>query len=107
MLKDLYPYSFANAASSVASSIQAIIASLSANVIQAFRPQIVKNYSQNNKISDSIYVNNIREDSPKIEKLPDYEYDDSKQELDIFYNRFIDRDNEFSGKLRDYLIQIM
>lgn len=37
-----------NAASSVASSIQAIIASLSANVIQAFRPQIVKNYSQNN-----------------------------------------------------------
>ena len=52
-------------------------------------------------------MNNIREDSPKIEKLPDYEYDDSKQELDIFYNRFIDRDNEFSGKLRDYLIQIM
>lgn len=37
-----------NAASSVASSIQAIIASLSANVIQAFRPQIVKTYSQNN-----------------------------------------------------------
>lgn len=36
-----------NAASSVASSVQGIISSLSANVIQAFRPQIVKNYSQN------------------------------------------------------------
>ena len=83
----------------------------STNPIQEKVPVVpkdyAKNYSQNNKISDSIYVNNIREDSPKIEKLPDYEYDDSKQELDIFYNRFIDRDNEFSGKLRDYLIQIM
>ena len=83
----------------------------SSNPIQEKVPIVpkdyAKNYSQNNKISDSIYVNNIREDSPKIEKLPDYEYDDSKQELDIFYNRFIDRDNEFSGKLRDYLIQIM
>lgn len=83
----------------------------SSNPIQEKVPVVpkdyAKNYSQNNKISDSIYVNNIREDSPKIEKLPDYEYDDSKQELDIFYNRFIDRDNEFSGKLRDYLIQIM
>lgn len=36
-----------NAASSIASSVQGIISSLSANVIQAFRPQIVKNYSQN------------------------------------------------------------
>ena len=83
----------------------------SSNPIQEKVPIVpkdyAKNYSQNNKISDSIYVNNIREDSPKIEKLPDYEYDDSKQELDIFYNRFIDRDNELSGKLRDYLIQIM
>lgn len=34
-----------NAASSVASSVQGIISGLSANVIQAFRPQIVKNYS--------------------------------------------------------------
>lgn len=40
-----------NAASSIASSIQGIISGLSANVIQAFRPQIVKNYSQD-KISE-------------------------------------------------------
>lgn len=38
-----------NAASSVASSVQGVISGLSANVIQAFRPQIVKNYS-NNKV---------------------------------------------------------
>lgn len=36
-----------NAASSVATSIQGVVSGLSANVIQAFRPQIVKNYSQN------------------------------------------------------------
>lgn len=35
-----------NAASSVATSIQSVIASLSANVIQAFRPQIIKNYAK-------------------------------------------------------------
>lgn len=40
-----------NAASSVASSVQGIISGLSANVIQAFRPQIVKNYS-NDKIDE-------------------------------------------------------
>lgn len=35
-----------NAASSVATSIQGIISNLSANIIQAFRPQIIKKYAQ-------------------------------------------------------------
>lgn len=35
-----------NAASSVASSIQGVVSSLSVNVVQAFRPQIIKQYAQ-------------------------------------------------------------
>ncbi len=37
-----------NAASSVATSVQGIISNLSSNVVQAFRPQIIKNYAQTN-----------------------------------------------------------
>lgn len=37
-----------NAASSVATSVQGVVANLSANVVQAFRPQIIKNYAQKN-----------------------------------------------------------
>lgn len=36
-----------NAASSVASSVQGVVSNLSANVIQAFRPQIIKQYALN------------------------------------------------------------
>lgn len=36
-----------NAASSVANSVQGVVSSLSANVVQAFRPQIIKLYAQN------------------------------------------------------------
>ena len=34
-----------NAAASVANSVQGVVSSISANIIQAFRPQIVKNYA--------------------------------------------------------------
>lgn len=37
-----------NAASSVASSVQGVVSNLSANVVQAFRPQIIKQYAQCN-----------------------------------------------------------
>lgn len=37
-----------NAAGSVAASVQGTLSSLSGNVIQAFRPQIIKNYAQGN-----------------------------------------------------------
>lgn len=36
-----------NAATSIASSVQGVVSSLSANVVQAFRPQIIKLYAQN------------------------------------------------------------
>lgn len=39
-----------NAASSVASIVQGVVSNLSANVIQAFRPQIIKQYAQGNYI---------------------------------------------------------
>lgn len=35
-----------NAASSIASTVQSVVSSLSANVVQAFRPQIIKQYAQ-------------------------------------------------------------
>ena len=35
-----------NAASSIATSVQGVVSSLSANVVQAFRPQIIKHYAQ-------------------------------------------------------------
>ena len=37
-----------NAAASVASSVQGVVSNISANIIQAFRPQIVKNYAIGN-----------------------------------------------------------
>lgn len=37
-----------NAASSVANSVQGVVSNLSGNVIQAFRPQIIKSYAQGN-----------------------------------------------------------
>lgn len=37
-----------NAASSVASSVRGVVSNLSSNVIQAFRPQIIKSYAQGN-----------------------------------------------------------
>ena len=37
-----------NAASSVANSVQGVVSNLAVNVIQAFRPQIVKSYAANN-----------------------------------------------------------
>ena len=37
-----------NAASGIATMVQSIISGFSANVLQAFRPQIIKNYSNNN-----------------------------------------------------------
>lgn len=39
-----------NAASSVASSVQSSVLSLSANVVQAFRPQIIKQYAHGNYV---------------------------------------------------------
>lgn len=50
-----------NAASSVANSINGVISNLSANVIQAFRPQIVKSYaSEDIKRMENLMYNSIK-----------------------------------------------
>lgn len=50
-----------NAASSVATSVQGVVANLSANVVQAFRPQIIKRYSQNSfKEMESLMCNSLK-----------------------------------------------
>ena len=50
-----------NAASSVAASVQGVVSNLSANVIQAFRPQIIKQYAQNNiKGMEALLCNSVK-----------------------------------------------
>ncbi len=50
-----------NAASSIATSVQGVVASLSANVVQAFRPQIIKQYAQNNiRTMETLMCNSIK-----------------------------------------------
>ena len=50
-----------NAASSVATSIKGIVETLSSNVIQAFRPQIVKNYAtQNYERMETLMYNGLK-----------------------------------------------
>lgn len=47
-----------NAASAIATQVQAAVSGLASNVIQAFRPQIIKSYSQNNIIQMQEYICN-------------------------------------------------
>lgn len=50
-----------NAASSVATSVQGVVSSLSANVIQAFRPQIIKQYASGNITEmESLMCNSVK-----------------------------------------------
>lgn len=50
-----------NAASSIATSVQGVVSSLSANVIQAFRPQIIKQYAQGRILEmESLMCNSVK-----------------------------------------------
>lgn len=71
--------------------------------------EITPNAIPNDHIAKSIYLTKQEKpESKNSEKvIPEKTFESTKDELDDFYGKFIERDNNYNGKLNNYLIKIM
>ena len=71
--------------------------------------EITPNAIPNDHIAESIYLTKQEKpESKNSEKvIPEKTFELTKDELDDFYGKFIERDNNYNGKLNNYLIKIM
>ena len=71
--------------------------------------EITPNAIPNDHIAESIYLTKQEKpESKNSEKvIPEKTFESTKDELDDFYGKFIERDNNYNGKLNNYLIKIM
>ena len=71
--------------------------------------ELTPNAIRNDHIAESIYLtkqeNSESKNSEKI--IPVKIFESTKDELDDLYGKFIERDNNYNGKLNSYLINIM
>ena len=71
--------------------------------------ELTPNAIRNDHIAESIYLtkqeNSESKNSEKI--IPVKTFESTKDELDDLYGKFIERDNNYNGKLNSYLIKIM
>ena len=71
--------------------------------------ELTPNAIRNDHIAESIYLtkqeNSESKNSEKI--IPVKIFESTKDELDDLYGKFIERDNNYNGKLNSYLIKIM
>ena len=71
--------------------------------------ELTPNAIPNDHIAESIYLtkqeNSESKNSEKI--IPVKTFESTKDELDDLYGKFIERDNNYNGKLNSYLIKIM
>ena len=71
--------------------------------------EITPNAIPNDHIAENIYLTKQEKpESKNSEKvIPEKTFELTKDELDDFYGKFIERDNNYNGKLNNYLIKIM
>ena len=71
--------------------------------------ELTPNAIPNDHIAESIYLTKQeKSESKNSEKIiPVKTFESTKDELDDLYGKFIERDNNYNGKLNSYLIKIM
>ena len=71
--------------------------------------ELTPNAIRNDHIAESIYLTKQeKSESKNSEKIiPVKTFESTKDELDDLYGKFIERDNNYNGKLNSYLIKIM